>query len=368
MLIAFIFFGLFVATLLLFSHVYVIFVISEIYQKRDKIITKELYIILLKYIGIFIFIFTFCYFISNFLYSIMYIICFTYIGYFIYVFLFCFLYKLITKFKNLTPIYAKIFVLIIPLIITIFSLINAQITEFEEVTLIYPGYKSSIKIMHISDMHLGAIYQKGSVENLVKIINEKNPDVVVITGDLSDGSLKFETEWLEPFNEIKENINVLYVTGNHENLYGKDEIIKEITKIKKIKYIGDIEEIINIKDVAFIGIDYEYKDIKTKAKSIIDKYDVLNQKIPIVLLYHVPNVSLKVLNEIGIFLMISGHTHGGQVFPFHILVLLTNKYFCGLYNYNNSNYVFVSTGYGTALVPMRFFSNKMIGIINIKGE
>ena len=90
--------------------------------------------------------------------------------------------------------------------------------------------------------------------------------------------------------------------------------------------------------------------------------------MPIILLYHVPKVSLEDLNEIDIFLMLSGHTHAGQIFPFNILAWIFNKYFCGLYNYKNSNYVFVSSGYGTALVPMRIFSTKMIGIINIKGS
>ena len=66
--------------------------------------------------------------------------------------------------------------------------------------------------------------------------------------------------------------------------------------------------------------------------------------------------------------MLAGHTHGGQIFPFNIFAWLSNTYFSGLYTYDNKNYVFVSTGYGTALVPMRFLSSKMIGLITIKGS
>ena len=364
---AFMIFGLMIGIILLFSHVYVIYIISDIYNKRDKIIKSQLYITLSKYIGIYSIIILFCWLLSNILYEIAYIIAFIYIGFFINVFISCLLFKIIIKYIKLSQLFSKILILIIPLIITIFSLINAQLTIFQEETLIYPGYTNSIKIFHVSDMHLGAIYQKESVRNLVDIINKKAPDVVVITGDLSDGSEIVQTNWLEPFNEIPDNIQVLYVTGNHENLYGKSDILKEIYKIKKIKHIGESNEIIKIKDAVFLGIDFEYKNVKTKAKSIIDKYDLGNKNIPIVLLYHVPKISLKDLNEINIFLMLAGHTHGGQIFPFTILSWLFNKYFSGLYNYQNKNYVFVSTGYGTALVPMRFFSSKMIGIINIKG-
>ena len=367
-MIAFAIFGLFISILLLFSHVYVIYVISEIYNRKDKIIKRQLYIRLLEYIGIAIFIFIFSWLISNFLYEIIYLITFIYIGFFIYIFLFCLFYKLIIKFKKLSPLNSKIFIFVIPLIITIYSLINAHITEFKEEILIYPGYLNLIKIIHISDMHLGAIYQKDSVENLVKVVNEKNPDVVVITGDLSDGSEKVNSKWLEAFNNINDKIQVLYVTENHESLYGKKEILKEIYKINKIKHIGDTDEIVYINGVAFIGLDYEYKQVKNKLKFILDKYNLKSKNIPVVFLYHVPNVSLKDLNEIGIFLMLSGHTHGGQIFPFNIFAWLGNLYFSGLYNYKNNKYVFVSSGSATALVPMRFMSSKMIGLITIKGN
>ena len=367
-MITFMFFGLFLATVLLFIHVFVIYTLSEIYNKRDKIIQKKLYLTLIKYFSIYLFIFLVTWLISYILYEIMYIICFAYIGYLINVLMACLLYKIIIKYIKLSPLFSKILVLIIPLIITIYSLINAQILKYKEETLIYPGYNNTIKIMHVSDIHLGAIYQKSSIENLVKIINEKNPDVVVIKGDLSDGSEKVDSSWLEPFNLIKQNIQVLYITGNHESLYGKNEILKEIYKIKKIKHIGNNDEIVYIKDVAFIGLDFEYKDIKTKLTYIMDKYELKNKNNPIVLLYHIPKIYLRDLNEIGIFLMLAGHTHGGQIFPFNIFAWLFNTYFSGLYNYNNKSYVFVSTGYGTALVPMRFLSSKMIGLISIKGS
>ena len=361
----YIFLGLLVGITIYLAHIFVIFTISDIYNKRKILIPKQLYIKLGKILGVYFFIFIFFWFSSSFLYSIIYIIGFSYLGFFINVLMACALYKLIKKYKNISSLSSKILVFIIPFIITIYSLINAQIMVFREETLLYPNYNNTIKILHLTDMHLGAIYQKGTVENLVEIIKEKKPDVVVITGDMSDGSLKVESEWLEPFNQVPDSIPILYITGNHENLYGKTEIINEVNKIRKIKHIGNT--VIKIKGVLFIGVDYEYKDIKSKAKTLLNSVQPKDNKTPTILLYHVPKISPKDLNEIGIFLMLAGHTHGGQFFPFTVLSWLYNTCFSGLYNYKNSNYIYVSTGIGTALTPIRMFSSKMVALITIKG-
>ena len=359
----FIVFGLIMGITVYLTHLFVIYTLSDIYDK--KLIPKQLYIKLAKILGVYLFFFLFFWFSSSILYSIIYIIGFTYLGFFVNVLMACVIYKLIKKYKNISLFSSKLLVLIIPFIITIYSLINAQIMVFREETLIYPQYNNTIKILHLTDMHLGAIYQKGTVENLVEIIEEKKPDVVVITGDMSDGSLKVESEWLEPFNKIPDSIPILYVTGNHENLYGKKEIINEINKIRKIKHIGNT--VINIKGVLFIGVDYEYKDIKSRAKILLNSVELKDNKTPSILLYHIPKITPKDLNQIGIFLMLAGHTHGGQFFPFTILSWLYNSCFSGLYNYKNSNYVYVSSGIGTALTPIRIFSSKMVALITIKG-
>ena len=366
MIIKFVAFGLILLTFSFFLHVYIINILSDIYQTKEKITSKILYYEIIKYSLIYISIFIFSWILSNLLYSIIYFISFTYLGLIIYISLFCALYQIIIKLIQLSPFISKIITIVIPVIITIYSLIKAQILYLQEESIVYDGYNDSIKILHVSDMHLGAIYQKNSVEKLVKVINQQYPDVVVITGDISDGSSKVESDWMEPFNKISDNIEVLYITGNHENLYGKNEIISEITKIRKIKYIGNSDEIIQIKGINFIGVDYEYKDAIKRVKNIINKNGIQNGIN--VLLYHIPNISLQDLYKAGIFLMLAGHTHGGQIFPFTILAWLGNKYFTGLYSNNNKNYIFVSSGYGTALTPMRFFTKKMIGIINIKGR
>ena len=107
------------------------------------------------------------------------------------------------------------------LIITIYGIINALITRIENITLKYPGYNNKIKILLLSDIHLGAIHQKNSVIRIVQESKQLNPDIVVIAGDLADGSLQVKQDWLKPFDTL--TVPVLFVTGNHEELNPKNE-------------------------------------------------------------------------------------------------------------------------------------------------
>lgn len=349
-------------------HVLVIYNIAQLYNKRDQLILKDLIITLLKCFGIYFVALIAFIFISSTLYQITYVISFTYLAYLLYVYFFSLIHKSITRYTSMSFLYSQIFVFIIPLMILIFSLINAQVTKYQEVTIIYPGYNDSLKIMQISDIHLGGVHQKGSIENIVKIINETKPDVVAITGDISDGSSTVQAEWLEPFNQVSKDTEVLYITGNHEDLYGRDEIIDTINKVEKINHIGDKDEILRVKGVSIIGIDYKYSDVKERVKTLINKFGVNVDTEPTVLLSHIPNCSLKEYKEMGIYLALAGHTHGGQWFPLSILSYLTSKYFCGLYKDENSNYLFVSIGYGTGLFPIRNFSQRTIALITLKGN
>ena len=95
-----------------------------------------------------------------------------------------------------------------------------------------------IKIAHLTDLHLGANYQHAFVIRIVnKIRKEIHPDIVVITGDLADGSLRVQTEWLQLFNYL--NVPILYITGNHEKIHGKDPLLAVIKENTKIHYIGN---------------------------------------------------------------------------------------------------------------------------------
>ena len=246
----------------------------------------------------------------------------------------------------------------LPIIISIYGAINARMIKIEKEVIIKSSkYKNNngIKICHLTDLHLGAIYQRNFVQKIINIIkNNIKPDIVVITGDLFDSSYAPLIENIEPFDEL--NIPILYITGNHEIMIGKKDVLNVLNKTK-IKNIGiDLDPYI-FKDINFIGLDFETKIEKLKEI----KYD---KNMFNVVLNHVP-ISPKELSLYDVDLFLCGHTHGGQTFPFNVLTLLYAKCYVGLYEFLN-RYVYVSSGLGTALIPMRIGSKSAISVIKVE--
>ena len=217
-----------------------------------------------------------------------------YLGYLMYIFQISLIIRIIIIFVDIPVLISALILYITPLIICIYGIINALKTKIEKIKLRFPGYKNKIEILHLSDIHLGAIHQKKSVSKIVKEIEELNPDIVVITGDLADGSLKVKLDWLEPFNKLE--IPILYITGNHEELNPEEEMIKVVKKTK-IKYIGEYE-IFNFKGVNFFGLDYGY-NVRKKLREAELKEGEIN-----ILLSHVPEMKPEELKEYNIFLNI----------------------------------------------------------------
>ena len=296
--------------------------------------------------------------ISEKLYCTLYYLTGLYLGYLLYAFQMSILIRLINYFFPLFFIINFFIQYIIPLIICIYGVINALMTYVENINLKYPGFKGKIKILLLSDIHLGAIHQKNSVIRIVKEIKQLAPDIVVITGDMADGSLRVKADWLMPFNNL--DIPVLYVTGNHEELNPKKDMIDAV-KATQIKYIGEHGRF-KYKGVNFIGEDFGY-DLKKCLLNVKQE-----EGVPNVLLSHIPKLKPKELEKYNIFLFLAGHTHGGQLFPLHIITYFANACFSGLYSdKNKEHFIYVTDGVNNALAPMRVGSKRVFPIITIEG-
>ena len=297
--------------------------------------------------------------ISEKLYCNLYTLMGLYIGFTIYACQIAFLLRIFNIFFPLTKLLNIILLYLSSLIIFLYGVINALITQVENITLKYPGYNNKIKILLLSDIHLGAIHQKNSVIRIVQETKQLNPDIVVITGDLADGSLQVKQDWLKPFDTL--TVPVLFVTGNHEELNPKNEMIKAIN-MTKIKHIGK-HEIFKYKGVNFIGEDFG-NDLKKNLLDIKQEKDTPN-----ILLSHIPIFRPDELYKYNIFLFLGGHTHGGQLFPLHLIVYFANACFSGLYSdKNKKHFVYVTQGVNNALTPMRIGSKRVFSLINIEGE
>ena len=282
------------------------------------------------------------------------------LGYLFNSLLFCLIYRLFSFIIYINSNVSSFITLYFPIIISIYGVINARTIRVEKELIIRTNKcknNSGIKICHLTDLHLGAIYQRKFVQKVINIIkNNIKPDIVAITGDLFDNSYSPMVEYIEPFNEL--NIPILYITGNHELMIGKADVLNVVNRTK-IKNIGNELDPYTFKDINFIGLDFE--DKIEKLKEIKNDKNMFN-----IVLNHVP-ISPRDLPQYDVDLFLCGHTHGGQTFPFNILTLLNAKCYVGLYEYLN-RYVYVSSGLGTALIPMRIGSKSVISIINIKPD
>lgn len=259
------------------------------------------------------------------------------------------LYLIVRIIELPTPFDPYLWLLYLPAALDIDGFINAKIIRIKNYNL---SNKVNKKICHLSDIHLGVIYKRNFVEKIVRNVKKINPDFVVITGDLFDGSMEITPDVLEPFKDL--SMPIYYILGNHELMFDKQYILDTINK-SNIQYIGG--QTITIDGVNLYGYDFHFGEQVVPNMSMNDKG--LN-----ILLKHVPDVSIDELSRHNVDIMLSGHTHGGQMFPLQIPTYLQNKYFGGLYRKGNIC-VYVSTGVGTALIPMRTSSHSVIGVLNI---
>jgi len=220
-----------------------------------------------------------------------------------------------------------------------------------------------LRIVQISDVHLGLIVREGRLRKIINIVEDLKPDILVSTGDLVDGQINE----IDGFSELFEEINPLYgkfaITGNHEFYAGLDQSIAFTEKAGFTLLRGKAVNVNGLINIA--GVDDKTAE-RYGLRSSINEATLLtglDQGLFTVLLKHRPRVSE---GSIGLFdLQLSGHTHKGQIFPFS---LITSMYFprhSGLINIQDRSSMYVSRGTGTWGPPIRFLSPPEVTVIDI---
>lgn len=265
-------------------------------------------------------------------------------------------YEIVKYVFNIPPFTAGIVIIIIASVISVYSIINSIPLEVKEIGIPLRNLRRDMKIVQLSDIHMGSIRNSGFMKRIVEKTSDLNPDLVLITGDTVDGSAKLHSYMFDSINEL--NAPVYLVTGNHDVYEGLENVFK-VLETTNINILQD--EIIEFEDIQIIGINYSFEG--QYLKKVLSKLEIDKSKHSI-LMYHLPS-EIKAANEAGIDLQLSGHTHKGQIFPFNLLVKLLFPYFSGLYEYNETR-LYVSQGTGTWGPPMRLGSRNEITLINLK--
>ncbi len=217
-----------------------------------------------------------------------------------------------------------------------------------------PKIFNGFKIVQISDLHIGQLMTRSKLEEIVQQVNSLKPDLIAITGDLVDGSIRLLSNEVTPIKNLKAKKGIFFVTGNHEYYSGVENWISEIEKFG-IKVLNNENIKINDGNDSFYiaGVnDHEAKRFGEKHAADFNKtLSGLDKNRKVILLAHQP-IAVREAAEYGVDLVLSGHTHGGQIWPFNYLVYFQQPYIKGFYTYKKTK-LFVNQGTGCWGPPMR---------------
>ncbi len=226
-----------------------------------------------------------------------------------------------------------------------------------------PEAASGYSIVQMTDVHVGPTLGRHFVETVVREANRLEPDMIVITGDLVDGSVAQLREHVEPLGDLRARDGIFFVTDNHEYYSGADEWIAHLQTLG-IRVLRN--ERVPIRD----AFDLAGVDDTSGARMLVhhgqDVARALAGRAPsraVVLLAHQP----KAMNDAvahGVDLQLSGHVHGGQMVPFNWLARLDQPLVAGLHRVRDT-WVYVSTGTGYWGPPMRVGSVAELTLITL---
>lgn len=211
-----------------------------------------------------------------------------------------------------------------------------------------PGLTRDVQLVAISDLHLGSLLGKRWAGNLITQVNALQPDLVCVVGDLIDSHVDHVEELLPTLRQLRAPLGVYAVTGNHEWYAGLD---RSVALLEQAGYTVLRDRRVEVlPGLTLAGID----DITTRVTPIPE----LSATI---LLSHTPTSRPEAK------LILSGHTHGGQVWPFSHLVQIRHKFMAGQYDLPGKT-VIVSRGAGTWGPRMRLWQRGEILRIRLRAE
>ena len=244
---------------------------------------------------------------------------------------------------------------------TLYGFANASWIRVNKITVRLPNLPESWRgrvAAHVSDLHLGDVRNIGFIRRIVTKLGELRPDAVFITGDLFDGVAADINRLSKPWADMLAPLGTYFITGNHEEFSDRTVYLDALKHfgvriLNNEKIIVDGLQIVGVHDGAARNVE--------RFRSLLDRA-ALDRARASVLLVHEPR-HLRIAEEMGISLQLSGHTHRGQFFPFTMIVSrIYKQYAYGLQTFGNLT-VYTTCGAGTWGPPMRVGTNPEIVLI-----
>ncbi len=217
-----------------------------------------------------------------------------------------------------------------------------------------PAALSGTRIVQISDVHLGGAVGPEYLARVIAAVNALEPDLIAITGDLVDGSVSHLAPQIAQLRDLRARHGVFFVTGNHEYYSGAVPWVAHLATLG-VRVLRNERVSIGDADASFdlAGVD-DWSSAQYGHGHGHDLPRALAGRDPtreLVLLAHQP-VTLHEAAQRGVGLQLSGHTHGGQLFPLRPFILLDQPFIDGLHR-RGETFVYISRGTGCWGPPMR---------------
>ena len=226
---------------------------------------------------------------------------------------------------------------------------------------------NGFRIAVVSDIHLGPLAGRTHTERIVRMINEAEPDLVAIVGDLVDGTVAELGSAAAPLQHLASREGTFFVTGNHE--YFVDDTSSWLRELDRlgVQPLRNESTVIRRGAAAFdlVGVN----DVAGEKRSDPPDFDRalsgVDASRPTILLAHQP-VQVKEAAARGVDLQLSGHTHGGQMWPFHYIVRAVQPSLAGLSTVDETQ-LYVTRGAGFWGPPLRIAAPPDITVLSLEG-
>jgi predicted MPP superfamily phosphohydrolase len=267
--------------------------------------------------------------------------------------------------------YSAVAVPLLALAVTVIGFVNARrVARVVEVNVPIDGLPQALhgySIAQISDIHVGPTIKRPYLNAIVNRVNALQPDAIAVTGDLVDGSVQRLALHTQPLSRLSAPDGAFFVTGNHEYYSGAEEWIAEVRRLGLTVLLNEhvVRErggaslmIAGVADYSAHHFDPAHRsDPQAAAAGAPSGVDVR------VLLAHQPR-SAHAAADAGFDLQLSGHTHGGQFFPWNFFVPLQQPFVAGLHRVRQL-WVYTSRGTGYWGPPKRFGAPSEITLVRL---
>jgi predicted MPP superfamily phosphohydrolase len=254
--------------------------------------------------------------------------------------------------------------LCLAVLVGIYGILNARWIRVRDVTVKLGGLPPSWrgrKAVLVSDLHLGNVVGHRFCRQIVERTKRLNPDIVFVAGDLFDGSEADPNKLATPLFTLSPPLGIFVSTGNHEEFGGLAHYV-EFLERGGIRVLNNERVIVDGLHIA--GVPYGDSTYPMRLRAFLEGLH-LGANEASILLNHVPN-RLPIVEQAGVSLQLSGHTHGGQIFPFS---WITHRAF-GKFTYGLQRFgalqVYTSSGAGTWGPPMRVGTHPEIVLLRFE--